>query len=813
MSEKENINNIIKDININISSEENSKSRNRLQNEKANINSIINNEPGNISIFEEEDGYNSFVYNKSLSKDLIFFNEQNNIINYSSKSLDLISHKLIKNNKNLREDINTFNNLVKMKSNLNFSFESKIEDNILLKTTFNTINNKENNYNFIKNINIFKSLHKKILKNENIINNKQTNINNNNYNKNNIKSKFLKKSKKKNNFKKIEKNIIHTHNRNSSEIYIDLHNSKNKVIKFENILEKRNNNNDLNKTIPNKINFKMYDAYIMSSDFDNYLTDKEKEDFFKDNNIVNKSMRKINISINEDKNIINENIVNENIKINKPKLKNNSINYICTDNMNSNNTKIKNIINNYKNKGKRKKIILNSNYINKLKNKGCLDKNKIITKRIILEEKYMISPQGDKKLVSIKRYEKDKYNNENDINNENINNYDNSHLIQKYYKKIKNSNIINNNKNKPPITYRHSMNNSLFSSIFKENSRQTEHNRIYLKSIDEDSQIISHISYYKNNNINNNNSHYNNINVEFPSNIICKNPQIKNRNIRNINNINNKISKEKGHSQNINSELTNREINLKKKLFYNKICLMKDNNINKFNRSNNNKTENSINNISFHTNFLNSNRTSMNYLQEKEKYKIEPNKSIYERISFTKKQPFMLYHNENPNQNLVINNNKNCPNLVNIVFVNNEEKNKSKYFNKNKRDIPQPRQHKMSCRLKRSNFRFHEIKSMSIGNFSNIRSTRNYNRSGSNKLMNINYNNSNYDLQNNDNFNIYSSMDALNNNDNYNFNDIRDSKYYEICDYDTSRNKSIKYNFDNNVRNRGISEYFVKYIN
>ena len=212
----------------------------------------------------------------------------------------------------------------------------------------------------------------------------------------------------------------------------------------------------------------------------------------------------------------------------------------------------------------------------------------------------------------------------------------------------------------------------------------------------------------------------------------------------------------------------------------------------------------------------------MNYIQDKQKYKLDQNKSIYERISFSKEQPFTIYHSEKPNNNFVINNNQNCPNMVNIVFVNNKEKNKmnisnrSKYLNKNKNDIPQPqsKRPKLSCRLKRSNYRFHEIKSMSIGNFSNLKSTRNYHRSESNNIMNINYDNSSYELNNiNDKLNIYSSVDVLNNDKN---NENVGNKYYEISDYDSSRNKITKKNEGKtiiNTSNRGISEYFANYIN
>ena len=80
--------------------------------------------------------------------------------------------------------------------------------------------------------------------------------------------------------------------------------------------------------------------------------------------------------------------------------------------------------------------------------------------------------------------------------------------------------------------------------------------------------------------------------------------------------------------------------------------------------------------------------------------------------------------------------------------------------------------------------------------------------------MNINYNNSSYELNNiNDKLNIYSSTDDLNNDK---MNENGSNNYYEISNYDSSRNQIIKKNEGKtniNISNRGISEYFAKYIN
>jgi hypothetical protein len=289
------------------------------------------------------------------------------------------------------------------------------------------------------------------------------------------------------------------------------------------------------------------------------------------------------------------------------------------------------------------------------------------------------------------------------------------------------------------------------------------------------------------------------------------------------------INKKQTHEQKMNSELNTKEIQFKKKLFYNKICPIRDKNINKFNKSNN--TSNNNNTISSHTNFLNSNRVSMNYYEDKNRNNVDNNKGIYERISFVKEQPLMLQHNkpQNKNQNFFINNNQNCPNLVNIVFYNQDEKNDAikncrtssscnsevqKYFVNKKINIPL---NKLSCRLKRNNYKFHEIKSVSIDITPRIKSTRNYNVENHNKIMLYNNSNSCYEFNDmnyntSNNLDIYSSMEnsnALNLNNNYY---IRSppSEYskreYKIIEEDDTFNKRASAN--NNCR----LKYYKKYI-
>ena len=100
--------------------------------------------------------------------------------------------------------------------------------------------------------------------------------------------------------------------------------------------------------------------------------------------------------------------------------------------------------------------------------------------------------------------------------------------------------------------------------------------------------------------------------------------------------------------QKINKDLSNKELNLKKKLFFNRIYF------NKFNKSNNNSK------INCHPSYINSNRTSINCLEDKDKSNMDTSKGIYNKISFSKKQPFMISHNEETNKNFYINNNQKC---------------------------------------------------------------------------------------------------------------------------------------------------------
>lgn len=764
------------------------------------IDSLSNYEIQNNSIYEEDD-YSSRIYNKSISKDKIFFTEENKYddnVNYIYNTISTFNYFKKRTYTNIYEYFNNNNNSIEINNNLSFSFGDKTNKNLLLDESPTSLNYDKNYNNLIKQISILNCITKKKYKKLKAKINNSNERNDKNLNNIIKKGKFSKK--KKYNVNKNKNVLIPIHSRNNSEYIINMNRYNNKLMKIDKSDNISNEGKQINfdfnnKTISKNINFKMCDAYILSSNFEKDLTEKDKEMILRESIILNKSMKKININIRKSKSkstLDNDLNNNNNSKI---KIKNKSINYY---NMKKNKN-IKNINIKKDNNGIKEKI-------HKSKLEGNNGVHKIIRKRIVLEEEYMISPQGDKKLLSVKR-----------IDNGNKSNLEkNNENILQYFKDNQNLNINNNSNN-----YRHSINNNtLYSSIFNNNMKQTEYNRTCLKSIDEDSQIISNISYSKNNNSNNSES------IEEKSQ--NKNKNITTSHIKYINNkINNNIKKQDisnnnktTHDQNINSESNKKELHHKKKLFYNKISIMKDKSINNFNKSSNNSSKN--NRITSHTNFLNSNRTSMNFIEDTEKTKIDSSRGIYERISFTKEQPFMIYQDEE-NPNFIINNNRNCPNLVNIVFYNNDQKNnkynnfednkeeKLKYSYNNKINIPQP---KTTYRFKRSNYRFHEIKSISINKSFGSKSTRNHQNHDNNRVKNINYNKSYNDSNfknNKKNINIiYSSMDNLNNNQ---------KEYYEICDYDSDKNISRLYNNEEifnkraTMLNKEASHYFIKYGN
>ena len=597
--------------------------------------------------------------------------------------------------------------------------------------------------------------------NSNKLNVKKININNNNYNINK-KSKFSKKKNK--NSKKLKRSIVPIHGRHVTQ-YINSNNLQNKILKIENMSNiNYKRYKDINNKIPNNSNYKMIDGFIINiNNNKNNLTEKDKE-------ILKKNMENNKPLIKDD--LINNKNIDKNLIRNDLKMKNNQVNFINIKKNSSND--LKTIIIPHSRRDSNK----NMRTIYKTKNREGSGFNKIVKKRIILEEEYMISPIGEKRLLSVKRLDDEENSN--------------SNLLDKYFKKEKKENLVQSN------YFRNTINNSLFSSIFQETSKERNFYTTNLKYLAQD---LSNLNIINNNDFSLSNKRKNKNIIISTSRINTKNNLI-NYNLfkkpkEELNNIKENLNgNEQTLDLKINSELNNKEVHFKKKLFYNKINFLKEKNLNKFNKCNNNSFKNINNKISRHTNFLNGNRTTMNYFEDKNKYFNENSKNIYDSISLTKEQPLAIYHNKelNKNSNFIINNNHNCPNLVNIVFINNEEKNNQihKYksnnnngINKyqiNKRiSIPQP---KLSSSINRTNYRFHEVKLMSLDNSQGIKSSGYFNKDNK-KILHTNNSNSYFEIKNNKiNNNIYSSFGNLNK---LNINNSK--KYFD----------GIKYNYCGNI--------------
>ena len=732
----------------------------------------------------EEDDYNFSTYNKSISNDEIFTNKKKEDIIHSRyntissfKSLNSIKKKLS------QKYINIINiNSINENSILNLSYEENIYRNPLFFTNPIFLNEEKSRNNLIKITNNFYSIHnerinnikkavkfkrlgkslsKNIMTNSNKLNVKKINITNNNYNINK-KSKFSKKKNK--NSKKLKRSIVPIHGRHVTQ-YINSNNLQNKILKIENMSNiNYKRYKDINNKIPNNSNYKMIDGFIINiNNNKNNLTEKDKE-------ILKKNMENNKPLIKDD--LINNKNIDKNLIRNDLKMKNNQVNFINIKKNSSND--LKTIIIPHSRRDSNK----NMRTIYKTKNREGSGFNKIVKKRIILEEEYMISPIGEKRLLSVKRLDDEENSN--------------SNLLDKYFKKEKKENLVQSN------YFRNTINNSLFSSIFQETSKERNFYTTNLKYLAQD---LSNLNIINNNDFSLSNKRKNKNIIISTSRINTKNNLI-NYNLfkkpkEELNNIKENLNgNEQTLDLKINSELNNKEVHFKKKLFYNKINFLKEKNLNKFNKCNNNSFKNINNKISRHTNFLNGNRTTMNYFEDKNKYFNENSKNIYDSISLTKEQPLAIYHNKelNKNSNFIINNNHNCPNLVNIVFINNEEKSNqihkyksnnnngiNKYLINKRISIPQP---KLSSSINRTNYRFHEVKLMSLDNSQGIKSSGYFNKDNK-KILHTNNSNSYFEIKNNKiNNNIYSSFGNLNK---LNINNSK--KYFD----------GIKYNYCGNI--------------
>ena len=706
-----------------------------------------------------EDDYDSFVYNDLINKDKLFFGYKNS---GKKQSNSHSTSNIFKCNTKILNRVDYFKNNLKINSKLNFSFEndngiSFLEnDNKLLKR-----DKSENNKKLLKIINLFAFVNKKLQNKFNL--SKNINNDSNIFSDNNITiftkkpSKFSRKKNKIENYSGL--NNINNNKINITELFIDLEKGipKNKIKKLEklNNSSKITNKGNLKNNTQKKINFDMNDTYNIQSYYDN-IFELDKKINVKESR-MNKSMKKINIKINE-------NSIDKILNIKKCQKRSNSINYSNPRKIKSENL-IKKIINGYLSKEKEG---ISNIKLNKSKKNDC-GSNKIIKKRVILEEEYIVNSEGDKRLLSVRR-----------LDNEN-NDKNNYKYIQNFFNK---ENTINN-ENSMKKNYK--LNNTFFSSLFKENLGRMKYNKRLdgVNSLDDDNGI-TYIYTNSKKTKRNNKKIKNNIK---PTPSLRKNKNINKSITKILKKQENKIpiktdlKLKQSKNKKINTKSSNKEQKIKKKLFFNRIYM------NKFNKTNNNSK------INFYPNYAISNRVN-NYIEDKDKSNQEKSVQFYNKIDFSKKQPFMIYHNEEKNQNFYINNNsQNCPNMVNIVFLNNEK-------NKSIKDTERP---KAVCGLKRNKFK--EIKAISIdtNNNSFIRSTRNHYNKQINKVSSCDDN----ALIKKNSFNIYSSVD--------NVNDKR-LKNLDILSYISSKpridinNLKKKYIKKIGFNKTGNSQYFIDYF-
>ena len=656
-----------------------------------------------------EDDYDSVVYNDLISKDKLFFGYKNN---GKKKSGSKSTYNMFNYNIKLLNQEDYFEKNIKINSKLNMSFENKNKISFLENENELIIkDNSENNKNLMKIINLFafvnKKLHTKFNQSKNVINKSTAS---NLFEDNLITiltkrpSKFSRKNKK-NDFPTLNIN----HKLNITELFIDLEkgipkNKSKRLEKLNNSIKITNKGNMKNSNLK-RINFKMNDTYN-NYYFDDILFPKRKTSLKESR--MNKSMKKININLNESS-------IDKILNLNKWKNKNYSINYSNPKRIKSKYI-MKKIINDYMNR-ENERI---SNMLHRESKRKERGSHKIIKKRVVLEEEYIVNSEGDQRLLSVRRLD----NENNETNN------------QKYMKKIVNKENINSSENSMKKNYK--LNNSFLSSIFKESSGRMKYTKRLdgINSLDDENRISYLYSNSKNTKRNFKNPK--NIIKSIPSLIQNKNNKSSSKILKKQENkipIKTDLKEHKNKKRKINTKSTNKDKKLKKKLFFNRLY------VNKFNKSNNNSK------INFYPNYINSNRTN-NYLEDKGKLNQEKNISIYNKISFSKKQPFMIYHNEEKNQNFYINNNsQNCANMVNIVFLNNEK-------NKTIKESEMP---KAVCGLKRNKIKEIKSISMDINNNSFIKSTRNHYNKQVTKVASCD------DISNKKNsFSIYSSMDNIN---------------------------------------------------
>ena len=666
----------------------------------------------------EEDDYNLEIYNNSISKDQNFLKELNDDDKY--KTIQVYNYFQKTNN-----NILNLNNRKKFLNNTNQKFCStsiEFNNNLNLRTLEESYKNTDTNINFLmNNLNIFKMVHKE-RKNRKLLNQILSKDKSPKYmielknSKYFITNKYSKKYTKK--YKQnIDNGIVKEHIKVISQQFNGPYLKKNKISQINPI--KNTIKNVINKEFKYISNLKVNENYSQNiskikaltnnlfnrySQIDTNVCDqqlnfsKEKNDKDKNNNKDNNNKNKkikIMTSLNDLKknNFMLKNngctFQNENSYIFNLKF------YNIYDNKQNNNIQLKSksnsMINEYSNFDENYNI---KNENNGKKKKEKLPKNKIIKKRIIFEEEYIIDSNGNQKFLCVKRVGEDNLKSEKSNNN--------SKEILANKRSFTSNNLLISSKNK---SKKEQIKSEFSTKYINNNINNPKKRKLEAKTVFYSPQI----SYE---------------NIFSPSNNLTK-PLSKISEIKN--------TKTKGWSNNTN-------IKDKKDYHNSKSCIFKfDENV-KFHQIDNYINKNNNKNKIIKTLYQNDKREN----EEKNKIINKCNKIKEKPIS--KRQLKKTFENE---KTITFNNSRNY-NGNNFININDLNNNKEKYitnntirdkiikkdniynttiFENNKIYLPM---HNLLNISDRNNFKYHEIKSISKDKTSDNRLLSFSNRSQNN---------------------------------------------------------------------------------
>lgn len=412
----------------------------------------------------EEDGYNSEVYNNSITKDDNFLIKNNNI--HKNKTIPICQYFNEISNKNKKINFNCLKKLDNNKYDQNYCSNSiDMINNLNLNIEENDKNIDENLYFLLNNINIFKILHNERKKNK-IINRillKETKSE-----KNILKpkekdgcittNKFSKKYKKKLS-QNIDNGIVKRHSKMASLAFNESLLTKNKITLVNPV---KSSNKSISKSKSNYLininddNFNTYNIDNITKikpETKNLYTRYAKNNITKantklditndENNKINKKNTKIRINVNNSYYDAKKKYLE---KGNGCNLENDNSNYIfnlkfyhiCNNNNQDDIIKKKSKSNSMLNDyiGKERERETENNNEEKIIRDIIPKKNKnnknVFKKKVVFEEEYLIDSNGNQKFLCVKRIADTNGNNESNEqrkNNSNKRNYTTNNLL------------------------------------------------------------------------------------------------------------------------------------------------------------------------------------------------------------------------------------------------------------------------------------------------------------------------------------------------------------------------------------------------